>query len=298
MFNQKYFAICLTKTEKAEDEGIPELTGKILKLATFKVDDDFRGGKIGELLLKKAFSHAVANGYPAVYLTFHSDQTYLPVFLKDFGFQTSEKKTKLGEHIYFKTFQKPRKDEPRVSPVDFHIKYSPYYYASEATEKYVIPIIPQYHSLLFPEMADQLSLPFTTTGNIPGNTLKKVYICNSNKKALAPGSIIFFYSSRTRMALTTIGIVEETTRTSDFHEAIRKLGKRSVYDIKEIETIVKNEALIIDFRFVTHLKKMIPLSELKKRAVLKAAPVSIVNISQDSYKNLLSDIDPNWGLDL
>lgn len=293
---ERYAAICLTKAEKAEDEGIPELSGKILKLATFKVDDDFRGGKIGELLLKKAFGHAVANGYPAIYLTFHSDQTYLPVFLKDFGFQTSEKKTKLGEHIYFKTFTKPPKDEPKVGPVDFHIKYSPYYYSDNTVDKYIIPIVPQYHSLLFPEMADQLSLPFSTTGSIPGNTLKKVYICNSNTRFLAPGSMVFFYSSKTRMALTTIGVVEESTRTSNFHEAIRKLGKRSVYGLKEIETIVRNEALIIDFRFVTHLKQPIPFADLKKCEILKGPPVSLVKITEEAYKELSPFVDPNWGL--
>lgn len=289
-------ALCIIKLENPEQESIPELKEKTLKLCTFKVADDFRGGKIGELLLKKAFNYALANQIPSVYVTFFANQEYLSIFLKDFGFQTSSVMTKLGEFIYYKTFVKPPADEPKIQPVDFHKKYSPYYYCGDEIHKYIVPIIPEYHSALFPELAEQLSLPLTSQGRIPGNTIKKVYICNSNTGSLAAGSLILFYASKIKRAITTLGVVEQSLRTSNLSEALRMLGKRSVYTLDEIEKIVSAEALIVDFRLANHFDVPITFEELKKLGVLKGPPISIVKLKQPTFAKMQRLLEPNFGV--
>jgi hypothetical protein len=178
-------ALVIVKSEDPKDEGISELNTRTLKICTFKVKDDHRGGKLGELLLKQVFTYAVKNKFPSTYITFFAEQEYLSLFLKDFGFQISATTTEKGEFIYFKEFEKPKKDEPQIDPKDFHIKYSPWHYSGNKIKKYVVPIIPKFHKMLFPELySEQLEMPFSPMGTIPGNTLKKVYLSNSTRAPL------------------------------------------------------------------------------------------------------------------
>jgi hypothetical protein len=58
--------LCIVKDEEKADHG---LTGKILKLCTFKIASHARGFRYGELLLKAIFDYAFANSYEVIYVT-------------------------------------------------------------------------------------------------------------------------------------------------------------------------------------------------------------------------------------
>ena len=71
--NNKLYAICIYKEESPEqitDDGFV-LDGKSLKLCTFKVDEKFRGRKLGERLLYSAFQYALDKCISYVYLHIH-----------------------------------------------------------------------------------------------------------------------------------------------------------------------------------------------------------------------------------
>ncbi len=219
--NKALAALVIVKEENKVESKVPELDGRILKVCTFKVDDDHRGGKLGELLLKQTLNYSTKNKFDYVYMTFFAEQDYLSIFLKDFGFKVSGKLNENGEFVYFKKMSAPSLDEPEINPVDFHITYSPWHYFDSNIKKYIIPIIPVYHEIIFPELySQQLLLPFATKGSVPGNTIKKVYLCNSPKNEVENGSIIFFYCSRDTKLLTSVGIVESSTKTSDLSECM------------------------------------------------------------------------------
>ena len=67
--NHKLQSICIYKEAKDEDYLSYNLPKKSLKLATFKVDESYRGKKLGELILKQAFLYAMKNNYKSCWMT-------------------------------------------------------------------------------------------------------------------------------------------------------------------------------------------------------------------------------------
>ena len=73
--------------------------------------------------------------------------------------------------------------------------------------KFCIPIQPDYHRRLFPEIAFATELPLFPAGDVrpdltawrgrtPGNTIRKVYLCRAKTTRIRPGDILFFYMSK------------------------------------------------------------------------------------------------------
>ena len=82
-------AILIYKQENNEiiTDDNKALPGTSLKLCTFKVGEDIRGRKIGELFLKAAFRYATANKIEHIYITIRSGKhEFLEDLCVDFGF--------------------------------------------------------------------------------------------------------------------------------------------------------------------------------------------------------------------
>lgn len=288
-------ALVIVKDESDGSHKVAELNNRVLKVCTFKVANEHRGGKLGELLLKQTLGFAVKNNFDFVYITFFAEQEYLSIFLKDFGFQVARDLNENGEFVYFKRIAKPSSLEPRVDAVDFHIKYSPWHYSGQNIKKYIVPIIPKFHEILFPELyPQQLKLPIDNQGSIPGNTLKKVYLSNSPRNMVERGSILLFYCSREDKAITSLGIVEECLKTDDLGDCMRFIGKRSVYSLNDINEMTSKKVLLIDFRLSYHLNNPIGYEFLIKNKIINGPTISITEISDEAYGKLSSSFDPNF----
>ena len=293
--NHKLQSICIYKEAKDEDYSSYNLPKKSLKLATFKVDESYRGKKLGELMLKQAFLYAVRNNYKSCWMTVFPKYEILIDFIKDFGFFEIGK-TELGELIFKKEFLKPQSLD--LTGLDFYIKHSPFYDDRENIKKYIIPIKEKYHKMLFPEYEVlfppkeiQLSLfrMNYTKNEIPGNTIKKVYLCHSPIQQLKKGDLLFFYVSSPIQEIRSIGIIDFVLRSDDLKKVISYIGKRSVYQFSEIKKMTENKVLVIAFRFIKHIKqKVINLSTLRELNILSGPPQSIVSVNHYSQlKKLL-----------
>jgi hypothetical protein len=220
-------------------------------------------------------------------------QIHLIHFFKDFGFSVAGFLNSKNENILYKTYSVPQ-DLPLMDPLKFHILYSPSYYDSSNIKKYIIPISPKFHEVLFPELAPaemkQISFfPELAVSNVPGNTIKKVYLCHAPIKSLEQGSLIFFYRSKDEMCVTTIGVVEKSHRLRNFSELIRIIGKRSVYSAEQINEMIKKEVLLIEFRLIRHLKNPVSYATLLSENILNGPPQSITPItpSYESFKKII-----------
>ena len=82
-------AICIyaMQTHEVINDAKESLQGLSLKLCTFKVGEQIRGRKIGELFLKAAFRFATDNRCENIFVHTSGDQFYLLELLSDFGFQ-------------------------------------------------------------------------------------------------------------------------------------------------------------------------------------------------------------------
>lgn len=290
--------ICIYKKETTEEFsglGIPNL-----KMCTFKVDEFARGGKLGELLLKQAFMYSAKNGMRSTWLTAFPRHEYLVSFVKDFGFQVHahfkvNKETGESEMVYFKEHLPPP-DLPKMTALNFHIKYSPFFYDDESVDKFVVPIVPEYHDILFPEMKKQLSLEgLNPLGNAPGNTIKKVYLSKSQMREMSEGSLIYFYRSSPDQLITTLGIVEKTYRLQNLSDVLDVIGKRSVYTLKQIESMLSSELFVIEFRFIQHFDKQVGYKKLLDLGVLKGPPQGPLKLQSDRYELLKKEISGGVG---
>ena len=284
--NDKLESICIYKESKKEDYFSYNLSKKSLKLATFKVDEFYRGKKLGELMLKQAFLYAMKNNYKSCWMTVFPKHEILIDFIKDFGFieigktKLRDKETNKRELVFQKKFIRPRQSSSKG--LNFHIKYSPFYDDGRSIGKYIIPIKKRYHEILFPEYetlfpAEQLSFPGMKMVGIPGNTIKKVYLCHSSMKKIEQNDLLFFYVSKPIQEIRSIGIVESVFRSNDLNKVISHIGKRSVYSFSEIKEMTQKKMLVIEFRFIKHLE-LISFETLKKEGILLGPPQSIMEL--------------------
>ena len=287
----KLESICIYKETKEEDYIKYQIPKKSLKLATFKVDESYRGKKLGELMLKQAFLYTVKNNYNSCWMTVLPKYEILIDFIKDFGFieigktDRIDKRTGEKEIVFQKDFVKPK--NYLSGGLDFHIKYSPFYDDRENIEKYIIPIQEKYHKILFPEYETlfpieeiQLSLfkMKFMKNEIPGNTIKKMYLCHTPTKQLKPNDLLFFYVSSPIQEIRSIGIIESILRSDKLSKVVSYIGKRSVYSFSEIKEMTKKNVLVIAFRFIKHLDKGLNLKELERKKIIKGPPQSIQKI--------------------
>lgn len=279
------------KTEKQELDTLKIPGDKVLKLCLFKIDENIRGEKFGELLLKKAMDYAYRNGYDSTYLTVFQKHATLIKLISRLGFQRSSNKG--GEEVYFKYTKVVTLGTP-LSPFEFHKLFWPCIKVTGAV-KYCIPIQPQFHQRLFPEAAEyftkQLSFPLDTQPQTPGNAIQKVYICNAQTKSMNPGDILLFYRSGDS-AITSVGVLENYSAANDFNALKELAGRRSVYSDKELllMTQKRNPAKAINFYYAENFKSPIYIDALKKHGVLKGQPQSITAICDAGFKTFYSQL--------
>jgi len=279
-----------------DNEKLSFDANKVMKVCTFKVAEDYRGEKLGEQLLKQILWYAHKNNYNGIYLTaYPKKQEFLINFLERFGFFISGK---VGEgQIILEKRLTPKGDEENLPPFEFHTKFYPKYRQDSSVSKFFIPIKPEYHERLFPEIKPKVKnnqLSLFPDGNedsngVPGNTIRKVYLCRASSKQIKAGDILIFYKSKNSF-ITSIGIIESIHEPKDFKELIQMTAKRSVYSLTEQEKLMEENSTplrVINFYLVGHFTNFLDLKELKKSEILKGAPQSISMTSNDKYNNIM-----------
>jgi hypothetical protein len=263
---------------KRENELPDGRQGKTLKLCTFKVSDNAGGMRFGELLFKTIFEYSKANNYQYAYFTAFPHRQTLIDFSITFGFEVAPFQNRRGEYIVWKSYSYSSADLETLSPLDFHIKFGPLTTSFNGNNLFIIPIIPEYHRLLFPEIENQ-----TVLFHDPrpcGNSIKKAYLCHARTTKLNVGDNILFYRSRDDSALTTIGIIEEWVRARTPSIIASFVGTRTVYKYTEIESMCQKPLLAIKFRYALPIKKIVTLKELTANRIIGGPPQSITLVDE------------------
>lgn len=285
--------ICIYAHQKNENITAEiKLTNTALKLATFKVGETNRGRKVGELFLKAAFQYATRNQLEHIFV--HGDvdkHHFLFEMLVDFGFEC------VGFHpgssdrdaVYMKA-------HPRISPTvalppfDFLRQFFPHFRCDSEISKYIVPIRPEYHSILFPDYVSQVDRQedLFPMENSAGNAIKMAYLSKAPTKSMLPGDIVLFYRSGDERALTSIGVVESYDTLADVEAIVSRVKRRTVYSLADIQAMASKPIRVMLFRFVRHLRTPLLLSHLIEAGILVGQPQSITNISHEKFENALS----------
>ncbi|MEX2374892.1 MAG: GNAT family N-acetyltransferase [Dehalococcoidia bacterium] len=277
---------------KREDDKPHELTGRVLKISSFKDSEEFQGRRYGELLLRAVFDYAHANEYDRVYVTVFPHHERLIALFEDFGFFALETTTGLGEVVLAKD------REPVAAriedPLEYHVRYGPPAIPRDADRCFIVPIQPRFRRLLFPVLGDQAVLPLPELGGwreASGNALKKAYLSRTSSRLVDRGSILLFYESEHPQALVFVGVVEEVLVSRDVAEIRAFTSTRTVYANDEIAQMTADgDVLAILFRFDRQLDPPIALTELLEQGALTDAPRSVTSVRPEGLQWLKNQV--------
>ena len=290
--DKKLGGILILNQENEPIDSIPPMAkAKRLKICTFNVTH--RGRKLGELFLKVAIRHAIENNLNEIYLTHYSKPNdQLVNLMEEYGFIRLAKKIS-GEDVYFKIFDRaiPKEEIENITPVDLNKKYYPAFYDGQRVRKHIIPIRPLYHDRLFIEYRRRIPSIFEGAGELitEGNTIKKAYICHTKSKKLNSGDILFFYRSIDRKELTSVCTAENVFQNiKKYEDGIKLVGNRTVYSKDDLlEILGQGPATIIIFLLHFDLKRYISLNNLQRAGIVRRAPQSVMEISDEGYRQIL-----------
>ena len=278
---------------------------KILKICTFKIRDENRGVKLGELLLKNALWFGQMNGYDLLYLTVYERHIELIDLIEYYGF-TFTVLQKHGERIYEKPMAMSRLHYPSDGDLfkSDRLNY-PRFVVGPDVQAFCVPIKEGFHDLLYPDLKNRYQPDLFEVAGLnldpmrPGNTIRKVYLCRAQSKLGPPGSILLFYKSKSRytpsQALTAVGILEETKMAHSTIELARMTGGRSVYSQEQIfhwNASSKRPVRVINFLHIGYIEPPMSLAELGSTGLFSSQPPeSISRVRHDKLDAVLKRLD-------
>ena len=297
--------LIIRKSETHAQACTKGLGPNILKICTFKVRDEFLGEKYGELLLKQVLWFAQHNQYDLAYVTAFPKQAFLIDLLLAFGFKHT-KTLANGELVLEKTFVIGPLPAVSADVFGFDKGHYPRFFDGPDVRKFCVPIQPDYHRQLFPEIAFLAEVPlfpsstFSPTlahgsARTPGNTIRKVYLCRANITRLRPGDLVFFYMSKdeayaTSQSITTVGVVEQVANVTSAEELIKQTAKRSAFSAEDLTGMAPSPVSpvkMIDFLLVGHSQPSVPLAILVSAGIFNGRPPqSIAELSEERYAAL------------
>ncbi|MDR6600219.1 GNAT superfamily N-acetyltransferase [Achromobacter deleyi] len=281
-------AICIYQIQSDEvlNDAGDVLSGAALKLCTFKVSEVVRGRKIGELFLKAAFRFATENHCEHLFITANAQtQDYLVRMLMDFGFE--ERGTYRGDLVLVKSHPADQPPADGINPIEYVRRYFPHYRSDPSVQKFLVPIQPRYHGILFPDYASIQSSLFSPSGHV-GNAIKLAYLCHAPTKSICAGDVLLFYRTNDEKAVTSLGVVERFEVSIDGAEIASLVSRRTVYSLAEIDQLAKKPTKVILFRLVAHLPTAVPYDQLMRDDVVTGPIQSIRKVSDVSFSRILA----------
>jgi hypothetical protein len=283
-------AICIFTVqtdERVTDTG-QVLEGPALKLCTFKVGDAVRGRKIGELFLRAAFQFASIHKCGHIFLHANEEQqVHLTSLIEDFGFEV------VGTYMDDAVFVKEHPVQPpaiQMAPFEYVRRYYPHYLDDFGTQKFIVPIRPEFHDILFPDwMAPGQALPANHHKRHVGNAIKLAYLSNSLSKLPRPGDLVLFYRSHDHKAITTLGVVERYECMSEPDEIARVVSRRTVYTDAQIASLTGEDTKVMLFRLIKHLESPVSLQQLlTPPRIVNGYIQSITRVPDESFSRILA----------
>lgn len=293
----KLGALCIFKQQTNETITQERLVlrGPALKLSTFKVGDAVRGKKIGELFLKAAFRYATANRLEHIFI--HGDEDrhhFLFELLEDFGF------SRVGSHpgsdgrdaVYLKNHPADPPADDDLNAFEYLRRYFPHFRSGESERKFIVPIRPEYHRVLFPDYeSSSMQLALFQPVNTAGNAIKLAYLCHAQTRAIKPGDLVLFYRSGDERAITSLAVVEDYQAMGGAAEIARLVSRRTVYSMRDIEQMAQRETKVMLFRLVRHLRSPPSHDWLRASGIVTGNIQSIREIGSDAFHEIVSYAD-------
>lgn len=268
----RYGALMIVKDEQPGDS---DLSGRVVKLCTFKVAPHARGRAYGELLLKTLFGHMHSGNHDTAYVTVYPKQEILIELLEDFGFVRHNTPGDDDELVLVKS-RRPS-DPALTDPLVAHRMHGPPYIHPDSN-LFVVPVVPVWHDALFPDF--EMGFGLWTGTHAYGNSLRKAYVSGTRTRLVGAGDTLMFYRSADLQAATVVGVVEDVYVSHDAEAIRRFVGRRTVYTPNELERMARahGDLHAMIFRQDRLLDPPVSLKTLRLMGALNGPPQSITEV--------------------
>ena len=263
-------------TENYADIEPPFSPKRRLKVGTFKVEST--GFRLGERFVKIIFDNAQQRNVEEIYVTLFNDRSELIALeglllrwgFVDYGVKHTGSKT---EKVLIKRMAVMT---PGFNP---HLNFPNISYNCG---KYILPILPQYHTTLLPDSQLNSENRVDFLGYKPHRyALQKVYISWAPGNGVKPGDLILFYrmglpeeSKKYKSVVSTLAMVDEIIDNIRSEEDLLKICEnRSVFTVGELQDFWRQHRYnlkVIKFIFVKSLTKRLPLGYLWEKGIIAA----------------------------
>jgi hypothetical protein len=203
----------------------------------------------------------------------------------DFGFK--DRGTYRSDMVLVKAHPAVQPPEDGSAPAEYVRRFFPHYRSDSAVQKFLVPIQPHYHEILFPDYKPIQPRLFGPAGNV-GNAIKLAYLCHAQTKSIQPGDILLFYRTIDEKAVTSLGVVEQFEVSSDGAQIASLVSRRTVYSIVEIDKLAEKPTKVILFRLIGHLQVAVPYEQLILDGVVTGPIQSIRKVSDVSFSRVFS----------
>lgn len=268
-----------------------------LKVGTFKVEST--GFRLGERFIKIIFDNALQRKVDEIYVTLFTDRgelVALEELLYRWGFvfhgikRNGEQKEKVLVKYLHTMIDGAR---PKLN----------YPNCSYSCNKFILPIMPQYHTTLLPDSQLNSENRIDFLGREPHRyALQKVYISWAPTNGAKPGDLILFYrmgahgeNKKYKSVVSTIAIVDEiieNIRSED--ELLSLCQNRSVFTVEELKKFWAKHRYnlkILKFIFVKSLTKRLTLGYLWEKDIIAApgGPRPFTAITDTQFDMIMRD---------
>lgn len=209
-------------------------------MGTFKIDA--HNTKLGEYFIQLIMRVAVYEQVGDIYVTIFEKHEGLVNLLKRYGFERRGTKgnPENQESVYVKLMTAVGDDLCKNFP----------FVHTKGKNKYILSIYPQYHTSLFPDSildTEQRNRDALIKDVSHTNSIHKVYLCKmKDAEQLVSGDILVIYRTKDdqgpayyRSVATSICVVEEVKRLSDFDNLNEFIKYTNAYSIFEADILKK-----------------------------------------------------------
>lgn len=278
---------------KVEDESenysdiVPILPPKKrLKVGTFKIDST--GFRLGERFLKIIFDNAMNCKAEEIYVTLFEDKREnvkaLKGLMEQWGFRKHGYKKSNGELVLVKSLT--QYDDTKDPKFNFPL-------IKDNAKPFFLPIYPQYHTDLFPDMILKNEDMHLYEENLAHRyAIEKIYLSGAFDIDAKPGDLALVYRIGDRdpkkysSVITGIAITEEIIQTRSLDECISICNNRSIFSPDNIREQYKRRRTIIKLLDYIPFKNKVTLDKLWQHNIIAQAtgPRQFETLSKENFE--------------
>ncbi len=277
------------KVEEATEKDYSTVTPRLspirrLKVGTFKILSS--GFRLGERFLKIIFDNARKYNVEEIYVTLFEDKRdevkRLKSLMEKWGFIKWGYKPN-GEAVLVKSLKDYRLDKD----IKFNYPLTP-----DKRKYFFLPIYPQYHTDLFPDMFVQNEdIHLYDENKAHRYAIEKIYITGAFNIKAKPGDYILIYRTGNRLpkkytsVVTGIAIMEQSIETKSIKECIEICKDRSIFSEIEIQNIYKKYPTVVKLLDYIPFKNKIRLDTLYENGIIAqdSGPRPFEQLSEEHF---------------